>query len=161
MRPKQVFAAAVAALMVGGTTLSCTAHGTPVAEHSPSSSVAAGQPTTATTSATTVAPPSPPSDDEQIRQAITAFQDAHNTKNWDAYLAAMCPSMRATFTDPVMAEVRRNREAWGITSVKILSIAITGDTATANIESTNELVGTNRADLKLAHGDDGWKICMG
>jgi hypothetical protein len=105
-------------------------------------------------------PPPPPSDDEQIRAAIKAFSDAANSQNWDAYLQAMCPSMRATFTGPVMDQVKKDRSDHGLTTATVLTVDITGDTATAQLESTNELIGTQRVSLPLQRGDAGWAVCV-
>jgi hypothetical protein len=120
----------------------------------------------AVSSVQAAAPPSsavpslPPSDDEQIRAAIKAFSDAANSQNWDAYLQAMCPSMRATFTGPVMDQVKKDRADHGLTTAKVLGVDVTGDTATAQLESTNELIGTQRVSLPLQRGDSGWAICV-
>jgi hypothetical protein len=120
-------------------------------------------------STTTTAPPpgtagapaasAPATDEDQIRQTLMAFQDSYNTQNWDAYLELMCTAMRAKFTGTVMNYVKKGRAQNGVSTVKILSIAISGDTATANLEGHNEALGTSTATLPLKL-EDGWKICQ-
>jgi hypothetical protein len=107
-----------------------------------------------------VAPPLPPSDEDQIRTAIKTFSDAANSQNWDAYLQAMCPAMRATFTPAVMDTVKKDRADHGLTTARVLSVAITGDTATAQLESTNELIGTMKVSLPLEREGTGWAVCV-
>jgi hypothetical protein len=126
------------------------------------------QPASAPTTAAAGAPPgtagapapsAPATDEDQIRQTLMAFQDSYNTQNWDAYLELMCTAMRAKFTGTVMNYVKKGRAQNGVSTVKILSIAISGDTATANLEGHNEATGTSTASLPLKL-EDGWKICQ-
>jgi hypothetical protein len=131
--------------------------GTALPQHTSASTTAASgaPPTTARAPA-----PSPPaSDEDQIRQTLLAFQDSYNTQNWDAYLELMCTAMRAKFTGTVMDYVKKGRAQNGVTIVKIISIAITGDTATASMEGHNEALGTRTAAMPLKL-EDGWKICQ-
>ena len=46
----------------------------------------AESPRTVATATTTTTPA--PSDEDQVREAVMAFQDAYNTQNWDAYPGA-------------------------------------------------------------------------
>jgi hypothetical protein len=105
-------------------------------------------------------PPAPLSDEDQVRQTVRAFQDASNTQNWDVYLGVMCPAMRAQFTGPVMDAVKKNRANVGITTAEVIRVTFDGDTATAMLDATNEIMGNQKVPLKLARGDDGWAICM-
>jgi hypothetical protein len=118
--------------------------------------------------ATSAAPPSPaaapapsatPSAQDQIRETLTAFQDAYNTQNWDAYLELMCTAMRTKFSGTVMNYVKKNRAQNGITTIKnITKIVITGDTADVTFDGQNEAMGTQTVSLPLKL-EDGWKIC--
>jgi ketosteroid isomerase-like protein len=139
-----------AALMAG---CSHTTPGTP--QPSPSTSTAAaGKP-----SGTVTAPSAPPSDEAQIRETIKQFQDASNSQNWDAYLEVMCAPMRAQFTPGVMDYLKKDRARNGATTAVVTSVKIDGDNATANLTSTNEVMGTRDVQIPLKHEDDGWKIC--
>ncbi|QUR69976.1 nuclear transport factor 2 family protein [Mycobacterium spongiae] len=152
----RVFAANAAVMVLAGCG---TTTGNPVAENGstpPPTPVITATPPSRTTPTTTA----PPSDQDQVRAAIKAFQDAANSQNWDAYLAAMCPAMRATFTAPIMEQVKTNRAADGITIVTVLGVTITGDTAKADLDSTNELIGSMQVSMTLARTEEGWKICM-
>lgn len=118
---------------------------------------------TSTTTQAAPAPPPPPaplSDEDQVRQAIRAFQDASNTQNWEAYLDAMCPAMRAQFTGPIMDSVKKNRASVGITTANVDSVTFKGDKATAILDATNELAGNMKVPIELARGDDGWAVCV-
>ena len=105
-------------------------------------------------------PPAPLSDEDQVRQAVRAFQDASNTQNWAAYLDAMCPAMRAQFTGPIMDSVKKNRASVGITTANVDSVTFKGDKATAILDATNELAGNMKVPIQLARGDDGWAVCV-
>lgn len=120
-------------------------------------------------SSATAAPPSPssavvvpsptPSAEDQIRQTVTAFQDAYNTQNWPAYTELMCSAMRAKFTGPVLDYLKKGRAESGLTHVNITSVTVTGDTATVAMNSSNEALGTRSVSLPLKL-EDGWKICQ-
>jgi hypothetical protein len=151
-------ARAGAALAIAAITAACSivTGGRPVAQH-----------TTASASATAAAPsnsvvsPAPPtteSAEDQIRQTVMAFQDAYNTQNWDAYTELMCSAMRAQFTGSVMNYLKKGRAQNGLTTVKITSVAVTGDTATATMDAQNEALGSGSVTLPLKL-EDGWKIC--
>lgn len=134
---------------------SCATAGMPVAERTTPSS------TMASTSATSAAaaPGTAVSDEDQVRATVAAFQDAANTQNWDAYLQLMCPSMRERFTGPVLDMVKKSRAESGMTRATVTSVTIEGDTATATLDSQNEIQGSATVTLPLVRGD-GWKICM-
>lgn len=100
-----------------------------------------------------------PSAEDQIRQTVTAYQDAYNTQNWTAYTELMCAAMRTKFTGPVMDYVKKGRAESGLTHVTITAVTITGDTATAAMNSSNEALGTRSVSLPLKL-EDGWKICQ-
>ncbi|OBK53161.1 hypothetical protein A5655_19560 [Mycobacterium sp. 1081908.1] len=87
-----------------------------------------------------------------------AFQDAYNTQNWDAYTELMCSAMRVEFTGSVMDYLKKSRAQNGLTTVKITSVAVTGDTATATMDAQNEALGSGSVSLPLKL-EDGWKIC--
>jgi|SRR5690349_7194515 len=108
--------------------------------------------------ATTTAAPVP-DDDQQVRDAVMAFQDAYNTQNWDAYLDAMCPSWAAQYTGPVMDMTKKTRIDQGLTTVKVMTVRVVGDQATATVDAQNEMLGRKTVDLKLVR-DDGWRVCM-
>jgi hypothetical protein len=108
----------------------------------------------ATTSTTQV-----PDDDQQVREAVMAFQDAYNTQNWDAYLDAMCPSWAAQYTGPVMDMTKKTRVDQGLTTVKVMTVRVVGDEATATVDAQNEMLGRRTVELQLVR-DDGWRVCM-
>ncbi|OOK65273.1 hypothetical protein BZL29_7984 [Mycobacterium kansasii] len=148
-------AATLTALTVTAITPACTTVTGGTAAHLTSSTSAAGSAATS--------PPAPPtpttvSDEDQIRQTVTAFQDAYNTQNWQAYTELMCTAMRAQFTGPVMDYVKKGRAEAGLTQVTITSVTVTGDTAIAAMNSSNEALGTRSVTLPLKL-EDGWKIC--
>jgi hypothetical protein len=101
----------------------------------------------------------PVSDEDQVREAVLAFQDAYNTQNWDAYLELMCPSWRAMYTGPVMDSLKKTRVDQGLTTITVNSVRIVGDDATATVDAQNELLGRKTLDFKLVR-DDGWRMCM-
>ncbi len=136
-------------------TTSCGKDEAPVAQSAQSSSTS-----TTTTAPAPPPPPAPLSDEDQVRQAIRAFQDASNTQNWEAYLDAMCPAMRAQFTGPIMDSVKKNRASVGITTANVDSVTFKGDKATAILDATNELAGNMKVPIELARGDDGWAVCV-
>jgi len=100
-----------------------------------------------------------PDDDQQVRDAVLAFQDAYNTQNWDAYLDAMCPSWAAQYTGPVMDMTKKTRVDQGLTTVKVMTVRVVGDEATATVDAQNEMLGRRTVDLQLVR-DDGWRVCM-
>lgn len=146
-----------AAMGVAAVVSACATAGHPTPESSPTQAASTSQ---APPPPVSSAPPAPLSDEDQIKATISAFQDAANSQNWVAYRQLMCPTMLAKFTDPVMEKVRENRANTGITNVTVTGVTITGDTARADLDSTNELVGTMQVAMTLARGTDGWKICM-
>lgn len=114
------------------------------------------------TSAPPVAPPPSPaplSDEEQIKESLQASQDAYNTQNWDAYLEMMCPVQRAKFTSSVMDMVKKGRLETGMSYMKVLEVAVDGDTAKVRVEATNETSGTMNLNLPVERSD-GWKLCV-
>lgn len=157
--PTATFAAlsVIAALMAPTAACSSVTNGKATGAHPSASSPAsapnpAASPPAAATSAT-------PSAEDEIRQTVTAFQDAYNTQNWTAYTELMCSAMRAKFTGPVMDYVKKGRAEAGLTHITITAVTITGDTATAAMDSTNEALGTRSVSLPLKL-EDGWKICQ-
>jgi hypothetical protein len=146
----------IAVLCMVGLVTSCGKDDAPAAESTQNASASS----TATTAAPLPPPPAPMSDEEQVRQAVRAFQDASNTQNWDAYLDAMCPAMRAQFTGPIMDSVKKNRASVGITTANVESVTFKGDKATAVLDATNELAGNMKVPIELARGDDGWAVCV-
>lgn len=147
------------AVALSALTISCSSvtGGHAAGPHPGASSSAALSPTGSPTAAGVT--PSPPSDEDQIRQTVTAFQDAYNTQNWTAYTELMCSAMRAKFTGPVMNYVKKGRAESGLTHIIITSVTINGDTATAAMNSSNEALGTRAVSLPLKL-EDGWKICQ-
>lgn len=100
-----------------------------------------------------------PDDDQLVREAVMAFQDAYNTQNWDAYLDAMCPSWAAQYTGPVMDLTKKTRVDQGLTTVKVMTVRVVGDEATATVDAQNEMLGRRTVELQLVR-DDGWRVCM-
>lgn len=153
--PTTTFVAAGAALACAAIVASCSVvtGGTPAVPRT-------SAPTSATAAAPTnaPAPSAPPSDEDQIRQTVMAFQDAYNTQNWDAYTELMCSAMRVEFTGPTMDYLKKSRTQNGLTTVKITSVAISGDTATVAMDAQNEALGSRSVSLPLKL-EDGWKIC--
>ncbi|ORW20541.1 hypothetical protein AWC19_14965 [Mycobacterium palustre] len=124
--------------------------GTPITAHPTT-------PAAATAAAPSNAPPTVSAED-QVRQTVMAFQDAYNTQNWDAYTELMCSAMRAQFTGPTMGYVKKGRAQNGLTTIKITSVTVTGDDATATMDVQNEVLGSGTLSLPLKH-EDGWKVC--
>ncbi|WP_083741766.1 Rv0361 family membrane protein [Mycobacterium sp. MS1601] len=150
----------VAAVMVA-VIAGCSSDDGSSAEQSTTAATAATAPAAPTTTSTEAPPPPPPpSDEQQIRDTLSAFQDAYNSENWAAYQALMCPSMRERFTGSIMDSVRQTRASAGLTTMAVKAVTITGDTAVVTAENTNELTGTATVDLPLTRGDDGWAVCM-
>lgn len=149
------FVTAAATLAFAAAVASCSVvtSGTPAFPHT-------SVPTSATAAAPTnpPAPSAPPSDEDQIRQTVMAFQDAYNTQNWGAYTELMCSAMRVEFTGPTMDYLKKSRTQNGLTTVKITSVAISGDTATVAMDAQNEALGSRSVSLPLKL-EDGWKIC--
>lgn len=152
------FAISTGAAVVLALTPGCSTDSSSTLEQTSSSPVDA--PPITTTTATTEAPPPPPTDEQQIRDTLTAFQDAYNSQNWEAYQALMCPTMRERFSGSIMDSVRQTRANAGLTTTSVKSVTITGNTAVVTAENTNELTGTATVDLPLTRGDDGWALCM-
>ncbi|MDI3313199.1 MAG: hypothetical protein QJR12_02595 [Mycobacterium sp.] len=94
-----------------------------------------------------------------MRETVVAFQDAYNTRNWDAYLQLMCPSMREKFAGPVLDMVKKTRADQGLSRANVTAVTIQGDTATATIDGQNEVLGSRTVHLPLVRAD-GWKICV-
>jgi hypothetical protein len=103
-------------------------------------------------------PPPTVSAEDQVRQTVTAFQDAYNTQNWEAYTDLMCSAMRSQFTGPTMDSVKKGRAQNGLTTVKITSVSVTGDSADATMDVQNEALGSGTLTLPLKR-EDGWKVC--
>ncbi|WP_142383291.1 nuclear transport factor 2 family protein [Mycobacterium intracellulare] len=156
--PKR-FVSFTVAVALSALTVSCSSvtGGHAAGPQPGASSSATPSPTGSPTPA--VVAPSPPSDEDQIRQTVTAFQDAYNTQNWTAYTELMCSAMRAKFTGPVMNYVKKGRAESGLTHIVITSVKINGDTATAAMNSSNEALGARAVSLPLKL-EDGWKICQ-
>lgn len=133
--------------------VACSRGETPAAEQTAAESTQTSV-ADATTTTTTA-----PSDEDQVRAAVTAFQDAYNTQNWDAYLDAMCPSWAAQYTGPVMDMTKKTRVDQGLTTVKVMTVRIVGDEATATVDAQNEMLGRRTVELNLVR-DDGWRVCM-
>lgn len=153
MASRRVPAVIGAMLVTVALGAACSREGTPVAEQT--SATTGTTETTATTEITTAVP----SDEDQVREAVMAFQDAYNTQNWDAYLALMCPSWAAQYTGPVMDSLKKTRVDQGLTTVNVTSVQIVGDEATATVDAKNELLGEKTLDFKLVR-EDGWRVCM-
>lgn len=147
------------AVALSALTSSCSSviGGRAAGPHPGASTSAAPSPAASPTAA--VVTPSPASDEDQIRQTVTAFQDAYNTQNWTAYTELMCSAMRAKFTGPVMNYVKKGRAESGLTHIVITSVTINGDTATAAMNSSHEALGTRAVSLPLKL-EDGWRICQ-
>lgn len=155
-----MLARAGTALVAAAITASCstTTGGAPVAQRATTSVRASAS--NPTNSAAAQPPSAAVSDEGQVRQTVKTFQDAYNTENWDAYLDVMCAPMRSKFTGVVMDSLKKDRERAGVTTATITSVSINGDTATVNINSRNEALGSMSVSLPLKREEDGWKICQ-
>ena len=151
MASRKVTAVIGALLVTVALGAACSRGGTPVAVQTSAESSRTAASATTTTPA--------PSDDDQVREAVAAFQDAYNTQNWDAYLELMCPSWRAQYTGPVMDSTKKTRVDQGLTTVTVTSVRIVGDEATATVDAQNELLGRKTLDFTLVR-EDGWRMCM-
>ena len=149
---------AASVLLAAAIIASCssTTVGTPVAQQS---TTAVRGPAAQPPKPTSTSPPTP-SDEEQVRQTVKTFQDAYNTENWDAYLDVMCAPMRSKFSATVMDTLKKDRQRAGVTTTTITKVSITGDTATAYMNSHNEALGSASVSLPLKREEDGWKICQ-
>ena len=150
----RVLALTSAMLITVTLSAACSRGGPPAAEQT-----AAESAQTSVAAATTTTTTAAPSDDDQVRAAVLAFQDAYNTQNWDAYLDAMCPSWAAQYTGPVMDMTKKTRVDQGLTTVKVMSVRVVGDEATATVDAQNEMLGRRTVELNLVR-DDGWRVCM-
>jgi len=150
--------AAVLAVAVIAASCSSSTGGTAVPQPSatskpaPASAAPAGPPAAAPSSA-------PVSDEDQVRQTVSAFNDAYNSQNWEAYTELMCVAMRNQFTGVVMDYVKKNRANTGANTIKSIAVTISGDSATASITGTNEAIGSGTISLPLKR-EDGWKVCQ-
>jgi hypothetical protein len=150
----------IAALLTAAVSAGCSTvtGGTPATPHTSAPvSVTAAAPSN---SPAAPPPPTTPSPEDQIRQTLFAFQDAANSQNWEAYTELMCAAMRAQFTGTVLDYLKKDRAQTGLTTIKdIVSIDITGDTASVTMDNQNEALGSRRVTMRLKY-EDGWKICM-
>jgi len=154
--PPRWLAAGVVALGAA-LTLTCCSDSTG-GSATPQRSTASAAPASPT-SAPAAAPSSAPvSDEDQVRQTVSAFNDAYNSQNWEAYTELMCVAMRNQFTGVVMDYVKKNRANTGANTIKSIAVVITGDDATASITGTNESIGSGTISLPLKR-EDGWKVC--
>jgi hypothetical protein len=152
MTSRKVLAALAAMLVTIALSAGCSRGQVPAAgETSAESPSRAASATTTTTAA--------PSDEDQVRAAVLAFQDAYNTQNWDAYLESMCPSWAAQYTGPVMDTLKKTRVDQGLTTVKVMTVRIDGNDATATVDAQNEMLGRKTLDFQLVR-EDGWRVCM-
>lgn len=153
MASQRVLAVTGAVLVTVTLGAACSRGEAPVAQDTAAESTqtSVAEATTTTTTA--------PSDEDQVRAAVMAFQDAYNTQNWDAYLDAMCPSWAAQYTGPVMDLTKKTRVDQGLTTVKVMTVRIVGDEATATVDAQNEMLGRKTVELQLVR-DDGWRVCM-
>jgi hypothetical protein len=157
----QLVAALAAASVAAALATSC-AHstgGSATIQHSTQpSTTGAGS---ATHPTPTAAPPPTPvaSDEDQAKQSVTTFQDAYNSQNWEAYTEMMCTAMRNQFTGVIMDYVKKGRVQNGPVAIKSMTIAITGDNATATIHGASEGLGPGTIQLPLKR-EDGWKVCQ-
>jgi hypothetical protein len=152
MTTRRVLAVLAATLVTVAVGAGCSRGTVPAAGET-----SEGSPQAAATATRTTVPAL--SDEDQVREAVLAFQDAYNTQNWDAYLELMCPSWAAQFTGPVMDTLKKGRSDSGMTSADVKSVRIVGDEATATIDSLNEMMGRKTVDLQLVR-EDGWRVCM-
>jgi hypothetical protein len=152
------------AMLAGALGTSCTTvvTGTHVAEPtaSPSGSPSVTASPPATTSGTAAPTTAPESDADQIRDVITAWQDAYNTQNWDAYLQDTCEAMRKKFTGVVIDMLQKGRAENGITQIISVTARIDGDQATAIVTAQSQALGRQTITNFPFVRQDGWKICM-
>jgi hypothetical protein len=153
--------AAVGALALAATITACGSDATPAATKSPSSSASASATAAAPAPAVPSAPPPPLPDADQIRQTLTAYQDAYNTQNWAAYMELLCQPMREQFNGPAMDLLKKTRADNGIAQViGVSDVVVDGVKATAKVDVQNAVLGRLKLDFKMAQDQDGWKVCM-
>jgi ABC-type glycerol-3-phosphate transport system substrate-binding protein len=128
--------------------------GSATSAHTTTSSTAASEPHTGPAAA----PAPPPSDEVSAKQTVTVFNEAYDSQNWEAYTEVMCAAMRAKFTGVVMDYLKKGRIQNGLTTIKSMTVAITGDTAVATIDAASEGLGAGTIKLPLKR-EDGWKVC--
>ena len=157
LRQLTVAAAVVVAAVIAASCSNSTG-GRAVTQHSaasrpaPASASRANPPAAAPSSAVV-------SDEDQVRQTVSAFNDAYNSQNWQAYTELMCVAMRNQFTGVIMDYVKKNRANTGANTIKSIAVTINGDDATASITGTNEAIGSGTISLPLKR-EDGWKVCQ-
>jgi hypothetical protein len=153
-------ASAVAASMVVLLLASCShstgGTATPGHTSAPTTALAAAPRSPATAAPSTSAPVS---DEDQATDTVKAFGDAYNSQNWEAYSELMCAAMRAQFSGVVMDYVKKGRVNNGPNTIKSVTVAIDGDTATATINGASEALGPGTIKLPLKR-EDGWKVCQ-
>jgi hypothetical protein len=154
MAPRKVPAVIGAMLVTVALGAACSRGEVPAREETSASAQSTQSAAPATTTTAQV-----PDDDQLVREAVMTFQDAYNTQNWDAYLDAMCPSWAAQYTGPVMDLTKKTRVDQGLTTVKVMTVQVVGDEATATVDAQNEMLGRKTVELKLVR-DDGWRVCM-
>ncbi|MEO8813849.1 MAG: nuclear transport factor 2 family protein [Mycobacterium sp.] len=145
----------VAAALI--TSCTSTTAGRPVAQQTSTATASAPAPTS--TTATVPAPAGLVSDEDQVRQAIQAFQDAYNAQDWAAYRALMCPSMHDEFTGPAMAMLKKARAEQGTSRSTVTEVSIDGDHAIVTLDAHNEVLGSRTLTMPLVRSD-GWKVCF-
>jgi hypothetical protein len=158
---ERALVAGIGGLAVAVTMAACGSDATPAATKSPSSSSSSASSAAAAPPPAVPSPPPPLSDDDQIRQTLTAYQDAYNTQNWPAYMELLCEPMREQFNGPAMDLLKKTRADNGIAQVLGVSdVVVDGVKATAKVDVQNAVLGRLSTDFKLAQDQDGWKVCM-
>jgi hypothetical protein len=149
-------AASIAVLLA--PSCSHSTNGTATSGHTSAPTTA---PAAAPRTSATAAPPksAPASDEDQARDTVTAFNDAYNSQNWEAYTELMCAAMRAQFTGVTMDYVKKGRINNGPATITAVTVTIDGDTATATINGASEALGPGTIKLPLKR-EDGWKVCQ-
>lgn len=155
--PTRLTTAALTATLVGLLATACAHHtsGTPTSPH-PSTTASVAAPRIQAAAPTTTARIS---DEDQARATVTAFNDAYNSQNWSAYTELMCAAMRAQFAGTTMDYVKKGRANNGPATIKSMTIAIDGDSATATLTGASEALGPGTITLPLKR-EDGWKVCQ-
>ena len=114
--------------------------------------IVAEAPTVTGTPTTAVEPAK--SDEDQVREVVDQFEQAWNDENYDTLIDLFCEDMRADpdFDRSAMRDVRRTG---GELRLKIASLDIDGETATATILNRGE----DPDDIAFVREGGDWKWC--
>jgi Domain of unknown function (DUF4878) len=95
------------------------------------------------------------SDEAQIRAVVTKFEAAWNDTNFDAFKPITCKEQQSKddFNEKDFKKVREESPTLNLT---VVSVKITGDTATAVVKNGDN---DKTQNIKLVREDGAWKWC--